>query len=81
MADPQTPRSESDRPPEETPRKRRRRGYRGYPNNSGAGDVHTGSGFGGAGSLNRTGNPADAGVISERTRAHAADAADAKDDS
>jgi hypothetical protein len=76
MADPQTPRNpESDRPPEETPRKRRRRGYRGYPNSPGAGDVHTGSGFGGAGSLNRPGTPADAGVVSERTRD------DVKDDS
>ena len=72
MADPQTPRNvnPNERPPQGTPdtRKRRKRGYRGYPNTPKAGDVHTGSGFGGAGSVNRSGNPADSSIISERTR-------------
>jgi hypothetical protein len=71
MADPQTPRTPdpTDRPPEETPRKRRKHGYRGYPNNPAAGgDVHSGSGFGGAGSVSRSGNPMDNKVITERTR-------------
>ena len=70
MADPQKARNDSsnDRPPEETPQKRRKHGYRGYPSNPGSGDVHTGSGFGGAGSVNRSGNPADSKVITERTR-------------
>ena len=70
MADPQMPRNPSpaDRPPEETPRKHRKRGYRGYPSNPSSGDVHGGTGFGGAGSVNPGGNPADRGIISERTR-------------
>jgi hypothetical protein len=71
MADPQKPRNDqpADRPPEETPRKRRKHGYRGYPNKPGSpGEVHTGSGFGGAGSVSRSGNPLDTKVISERTR-------------
>ena len=72
MADSQTPRNANpnERPPEETPgtRKHRRRGYRGYPNTPKAGDVHTGSGFGGAGSVDRSGYPADSSIISERTR-------------
>jgi hypothetical protein len=71
MADPQTPRTPppADRPPEETPRrKHRKRGYRGYPNTPAGGDVHTGSGFGGAGSVSRSKTPGDSGVISERTK-------------
>jgi hypothetical protein len=71
MADPQTPRTPdpNDRPQEETPRKRRKHGYRGYPNKPAVGgDVHTGSGFGGAGSVTRSGTPGDKSVISERTR-------------
>ena len=72
MADPQTPRTPepNERPPEGTPgaHKRRKRGYRGYPNSPKSGDVHTGSGFGGAGSVNRSGNPTDSSIISERTR-------------
>ena len=71
MADSQTPRNpdKSDRAPEETPQKRRKHGYRGYPNKPGAvGDVHTGSGFGGAGSVSQSGNPLDKNIISERTR-------------
>ena len=70
MADPQKPRHDEpgDRPLEETPQKRRKHGYRGYPNSPGAGDVHAGSGFGGAGSVSRSGNPVDSKIISERTR-------------
>ena len=30
--------------------------------------MHTGSGFGGAGSVSQSGNPLDKSVISERTR-------------
>jgi len=68
MADPETPRGKEPGS-EETPRKRRKHGYRGYPNNPPAGgDVHTGSGFGGAGSVSRSGNPVDSSVISDRTR-------------
>ena len=71
MADPQKPPQEDSgsRPPEETPQNRRKRGYRGYPNNPGSGgDVHSGTGFGGAGSVGRTSNPVDRKVISDRTR-------------
>jgi len=71
MADPQTPRNANpnERRPEETPQRRRKHGYRGYPNKPGAaGDVHTGSGFGGAGSVSQSGNPLDKNIISERTR-------------
>ena len=68
MADPQTPRTPADRPPQETPRKHRKRGYRGYPNNPSSGDVHSGTGFGGAGSVNPGGNSKDSGILSERTR-------------
>ena len=57
-------------PENESPRKRRRHGYRGYPNTSSGGDVHFGTGFGGAGSTAGTGSPGlpKAGVISDRTR-------------
>ena len=70
MADPQTPKTPdpTERPPEETPQKRRKHGYRGYPNSPSGGEVHSGSGFGGAGSVSRSGNPIDNKVISERTR-------------
>ena len=50
--------------------RRRKHGYRGYPNNrSGGGDIHWGSGFAGIGSLNAgsSGLP-DSGVLTERTR-------------
>jgi hypothetical protein len=74
MADSETPRG-NETQSEEPPRKRRKHGYRGYPNKPGTvGDVHTGSGFGGAGSVSQSGNPLDKSVISERTRD------DAKDD-
>ncbi|MFY9551548.1 MAG: hypothetical protein WAU32_10385 [Thermoanaerobaculia bacterium] len=54
---------------EDSGRKRRKRGYRGYPNNPGGGAVHSGSGFGGAGSLNGSGaGLPDSGIVSERTR-------------
>ena len=68
MVDKETPRGKPSGEPEETP-PRRKHGYRGYPNQPGTpGDVHTGSGFGGAGSVSRSGNPIDSSVISERTR-------------
>ena len=70
MADPQTPRTPApeNRPPEETPRKHRKRGYRGYPSNPSSGDVHGGTGFGGAGSVSPGGKSSDKSIISERTR-------------
>ena len=71
MADPQDPRQNEsgNRPPEETPQKRRKHGYRGYPNNPRTGgDVHSGSGFGGAGSTGPANNPVDRKIITERTR-------------
>jgi hypothetical protein len=71
MADPQKPQKDesAQTTPAEASRKRRKHGYRGYPNKPGApGDVHTGSGFGGAGSVSQSGNPLDKKVISERTR-------------
>ena len=50
--------------------KRRRHGYRGYPNNRSGGSVHTGSGFGGAGSLSGPSGAgiSDSGIITERTK-------------
>jgi hypothetical protein len=48
--------------------KRRRHGYRGYPNNpSIGGDVHTGSGFAGVGSTAGSANPSG-GLIGEKTQ-------------
>ena len=68
MAEKETPRGKPSSEPQE-PQKHRKHGYRGYPNQpGGAGDVHSGSGFGGAGSVSRSGNPIDSSVISERTR-------------
>lgn len=68
MADPETPRG-NETPAEQKPRKRRKHGYRGYPNKPDTvGDVHAGSGFGGAGSVSQSVNPLDKSVISERTR-------------
>lgn len=68
MVDKETPRGKPLNEPEEAPR-HRKHGYRGYPNQPGGpGDVHSGSGFGGAGSVSRSGNPIDSSVISERTR-------------
>ena len=58
------------------PRPRRRKhGYRGYPNNrSGGGDIHWGSGFAGIGSFQASGNlgGSGSGVLTERTRMDAA---------
>jgi hypothetical protein len=55
---------------EDPPRKRRKRGYRGYPNPKPGGAVHTGSGFGGAGALGGTGGGAlpESGILTERTK-------------
>ena len=55
--------------------RRRKHGYRGYPNNpSGGGDIHWGSGFAGIGSLNGSGGVGlpSSGVLTERTRQDAA---------
>lgn len=68
MADPEKPRGNEKDSEEQDGQRHRKHGYRGYPNTGGAGDVHTGSGFGGAGSISRSGTPGDGGVISERTR-------------
>ena len=58
----------------ESERRRRRHGYRGYPNNSaGAGAVHWGSGFSGVGSLRSASIVSSAtGVLTERTKQDAA---------
>ena len=61
-------------------RKHRRRGYRGYPNGpSVGGDIHWGSGFGGIGTMN--GPRGSSGILTERTRDHAARDAGDDDDS
>jgi hypothetical protein len=61
------PSSDEDSTPQT---KRRKHGYRGYPNNRSGGSVHTGTGFGGAGSLSGSGGAgtSDSGIITERTR-------------
>jgi hypothetical protein len=61
------PSSDEDSTPQT---KRRRHGYRGYPNNRSGGNVHSGSGFGGAGSLSGSSGAgiSDSGIITERTR-------------
>lgn len=51
--------------------KRRKHGYRGYPNNpGGGGTIHWGSGFAGIGALNASGagGLTSSGVLTERTR-------------
>lgn len=66
---PETPQSEP-----EPRRKRRRHGYRGYPNNpSAGGDIHWGSGFSGIGPAGAAGSSIlpKSGVLTERTREHA----------
>ena len=64
------PTNKSSSEEDSTPQTRRRRhGYRGYPNNRSGGAVHSGSGFGGAGSLSGSGaGISDSGIITERTR-------------
>ena len=66
-----TPEQPKPEPREETPRKRRRHGYRGYPLRGDAGGVHIGRGFsgveplgGGAGTLPR------ADILSEESTRH-----------
>jgi hypothetical protein len=54
---------------EPTPR-RRKHGYRGYPNNPRRSDIHWGSGFAGIGSMSEL--VGSSGILSERTRHHAA---------
>ena len=71
--------NQKDVPPEEkhapetgpkADRKRRKHGYRGYPNQPAGGAVHIGSGFAGVGSTGGGGGAglSDSGIISERTR-------------
>jgi hypothetical protein len=50
--------------------RRRRHGYRGYPNNPKSGEVHWGSGFAGIGSMK--GPVGSSGILTERTRNDAA---------
>jgi len=58
-------------------RRHRKHGYRGYPNGpSAGGDIHWGSGFAGIGAMN--GPTGRSGILTERTRDHAA--RDAGDD-
>lgn len=71
---PQTPKSDPDPRP-----RRRKRGYRGYPNNpSAGGDVHWGSGFSGIGPAGASGSPGlpSSGIITERTREDASNVDD-----
>jgi hypothetical protein len=66
-----------------TPRpKRRKHGYRGYPNNRSGSSVHSGSGFGGAGSLSGSGGAgiSDSGIITERTRKDVEETEDKKEE-
>jgi hypothetical protein len=57
---------------ETEPRRRRRKhGYRGYPNGpSVGGDIHWGTGFAGIGAMN--GPRGSSGILTERTRSDAA---------
>jgi hypothetical protein len=49
--------------------RRRRHGYRGYPNNSTVGGgIHSGTGFGGVGSTAGAGSPPGSGIITDRTK-------------
>jgi|KBSMisStaDraftv2_1062788.scaffolds.fasta_scaffold78400_3 hypothetical protein len=60
-------------------RRRRKHGYRGYPNGrSTGGDIHWGSGFAGIGAMN--GSTGSSGILTERTRDHAARDASEDDD-
>ena len=75
MADPKTTTNQNPTPTRQSgpePRRRRRKhGYRGYPNRpSAGGDIHWGSGFSGIGPAGASGSAGlpSAGVISERTR-------------
>lgn len=49
--------------------RRRKHGYRGYPNNPKSGEIHWGSGFAGIGSI--SGPVGSSGILTERTRNHA----------
>ena len=54
--------------PDPEPRKHRRHGYRGYPNNPDiGGDIHIGTGFGGVGPGGSE-LPARSSLLSEKTR-------------
>ena len=59
--------------------RRRRHGYRGYPNKSSSGgDIHWGSGFSGIGSM--TGPRGSSGILTERTREDASRRTSDEDD-
>ena len=62
----------SRRETETEPRRRRRKhGYRGYPNGpSVGGDIHWGRGFAGIGAM--SGSTGSSAILTERTRDHAA---------
>ncbi|HEY1251094.1 MAG TPA: hypothetical protein VGH97_07865 [Thermoanaerobaculia bacterium] len=83
MANPETS-SRKDAPSSinaesESRARRRRRGYRGYPNNPRAGgDIHWGSGFSGIGAMN--GPPGSSGILTERTREDASRGSSDEDD-
>ncbi|HEY1250820.1 MAG TPA: hypothetical protein VGH97_06495 [Thermoanaerobaculia bacterium] len=60
---------EPEAPGEHPHRKRRKHGYRGYPNNPEiGGGVHTGSGFAGVGSTAGGPTPSGSGIIGEKTQ-------------
>jgi len=56
----------------EVPRRRRRHGYRGYPNRNLGGEVHWGTGFSGVGAFGASSNALPrAGVLTEKTESAA----------
>jgi len=56
-------------PTPEAPRRRRRHGYRGYPNRNLGGEVHWGTGFSGVGPFGAGSNALPrAGVLTEKTQ-------------
>jgi hypothetical protein len=60
--------------------KRRRHGYRGYPNNPEiGGNIHAGTGFAGVGSTSG-GVPEKAGIIGEKTQESVEEAVEAEED-
>ncbi|HEY2797535.1 MAG TPA: hypothetical protein VGK26_06565 [Thermoanaerobaculia bacterium] len=63
----------------DAPSKRRKHGYRGYPNGrSVGGDIHWGTGFAGIGAMN--GPIGSSGILTERTRNDAARKTNEDDD-
>jgi len=61
--------SEPDDSASDEPRKPRRHGYRGYPNNPGiGGDIHTGTGFAGVGPGGAEGPARESDIFTDKTR-------------